>query len=182
MKINIGDLCKPVEEMTPHEKHLTKIVCDTLRRNEMSNENVWKGGKDDANKEPFHKLDERVVRELYRITTDCAWAKTFQDIYIYEKPDISEGQLAVSYGLAQKMKAVLDVLKFGAEKYKWDSWKQVDNAMQRYMGAFLRHCQHNLNELDEESGLPHGWHALCNLYFLTYFELKEMEEPCNSKL
>jgi len=138
----------------------------------MSNKKVFAGGKDDANKEPFHKLDERVVRELMFPKTN--WGEVFCNICgkIYK---LSSHMDDVAFGL----QAVLEVLKFGAKKYEWDSWKNVDDAQNRYMGALLRH--YLKRGIDEESGFSHEWHALCNLYFLTYFELKEMEEPCNSK-
>lgn len=55
---------------------------------------------------------------------------------------------------------------FGAKKYSDRGWKQVDNAVERYLSAMLRHYLNYKNgeELDSESGLPHlshmAWNAL----------------------
>lgn len=65
------------------------------------------------------------------------------------------------------------VLTFGAEKYSAESWKKV-TPKSRYYAALMRHVIAQLkheNEggeglaLDEESGLPHLDHAMCNLVF-----------------
>lgn len=64
------------------------------------------------------------------------------------------------------------VREFGIKKYKdINSWKKVEP--KRYKDALLRHLikwLENENEVDEESGLPHYWHFLCNASFLAYFE------------
>lgn len=55
---------------------------------------------------------------------------------------------------------------FGAKKYSDRGWKSVDNAVERYLNAMLRHYLNYKNgeELDSESGLPHlshmAWNAL----------------------
>ncbi len=71
------------------------------------------------------------------------------------------------------MKGIADVLEYGLEKYgAKNSWKTIENPVERYTGAFHRHfIAHNNGVLfDDESGLPHLSHAMCNLYFLSYFE------------
>jgi len=71
---------------------------------------------------------------------------------------------------------VEEVLQFGAKKYTPNSWQTVEDAEKRYWSAFVRHnaCRdgYMYDELaDEESDLPHSWHALCNLMFLLWFEI-----------
>lgn len=63
--------------------------------------------------------------------------------------------------------AINAVLKYGAKKYKPNNWRKVDN-INRYWDALMRHCQAiELGEVnDQESGLPHTDHALCNIAFL----------------
>lgn len=68
--------------------------------------------------------------------------------------------------------AVAAVRAFGITKYpERDSWKKVEK--ERYKDALLRHLMAYLddeNSLDDESGLPHLWHAACNIAFLTELE------------
>lgn len=55
---------------------------------------------------------------------------------------------------------------FGAKKYTDNGWQEVDNGIERYLNAMLRHYLNYKNgeELDPESGLPHlshlSWNAL----------------------
>lgn len=55
---------------------------------------------------------------------------------------------------------------FGAKKYTDNGWQEVDNGIERYLSAMLRHYLNYKNgeELDPESGLPHlshmAWNAL----------------------
>ena len=72
---------------------------------------------------------------------------------------------------AETIEALAKVLGFGAVKYGDDNWK---NGIEYYRiyGAILRHLlAWRKGELfDDESGLPHLYHALCELMFLTYYE------------
>lgn len=64
---------------------------------------------------------------------------------------------------------VTKVLDFGARKYKRDSWRYVPNGKSRYEDALLRHYNSfivNPYSVDEESGLHHLSHMVCNLLFL----------------
>lgn len=77
--------------------------------------------------------------------------------------------------LAPVLKGVVRVLTYGAQKYSRSSWKNVPNAQQRYTDAFYRHMNeyHSGSHVDDESGLPHLFHALCNLMFITWFEIQK---------
>lgn len=69
------------------------------------------------------------------------------------------------------IKALSEVLTYGANKYGDYSWRTVET--DRYIGALLRHMFSYMQDhegIDEESGMPHIWHVLCNAAFLT--ELK----------
>jgi len=68
------------------------------------------------------------------------------------------------------------ILTYGANKYKENSWQNLENAENRYYAAALRHLyDYRLgNSIDSESSLLHIAHAFCNLYFLLYFELKKI--------
>lgn len=74
----------------------------------------------------------------------------------------------------EALEALGAVLTFGAEKYSANSWRQVEK--ERYVSALLRHmCKYmkDPKSVDEESGLPHIWHVLCNAAFLTALEDKQ---------
>lgn len=71
------------------------------------------------------------------------------------------------------IKAVLEVLKFGAEKYSEGNWLNVDNGEDRYRNAGLRHLL-AVEEKDRESGSDHLSHAVTSL--LMELELKLRRE------
>lgn len=64
--------------------------------------------------------------------------------------------------------AIERVRKYGTEKYgSPDNWKRV--SIDRYWEATLRHILAAWNDIlsvDEESGLRHIDHAICNLAFI----------------
>lgn len=66
------------------------------------------------------------------------------------------------------------ILTYGSKKYADDSWQQVDPFTPRYYAALCRHLSAwRLGEgIDPESGLHHLSHALCNLAFLVWKEVK----------
>ena len=76
----------------------------------------------------------------------------------------------LQYGLVPPLalKAVVDVLTFGAEKYEPDNWKHVPDSKRRYFDALQRHvwAWKEGEQLDPESGRHHLAHALCCLMFL----------------
>ena len=68
------------------------------------------------------------------------------------------------------------VLTFGANKYAPNSWQNVDDGLERYRAALLRHTfAIQRGELyDEESGLLHASHAQCCAAFIVELQLKEL--------
>ena len=83
-----------------------------------------------------------------------------------------QGKLRYSLVPPVAIKALAQVLTFGAEKYAPNGWVDVPNAEERYLDALLRHIEaHRSGELlDEESKLSHLSHAITNLAFLLYFD------------
>ncbi len=67
------------------------------------------------------------------------------------------------------------VLTFGAEKYAPNSWQNVEDGLNRYRAALLRHTfAIQRGELyDPESGLLHASHAQCCAAFIV--ELQKLE-------
>ena len=76
----------------------------------------------------------------------------------------------LQYGLLPPLalKATVDVLTFGAEKYEPDNWKVVPDSKRRYFDALQRHvwAWKEGEQIDPESGKHHLAHALCCLMFL----------------
>jgi len=74
--------------------------------------------------------------------------------------------------------AVVAVREFGLTKYPdKDSWKQVSK--ERYNDALLRHLMAYLadpDKKDDESGLPHLWHAAWNIATLLELEKENDHE------
>lgn len=74
------------------------------------------------------------------------------------------------YGLLppKALRATVDVLTFGAQKYEIDNWKYVSDSKRRYFDASQRHlwAWKEGEQNDSESGLHHLAHAICCLMFL----------------
>jgi hypothetical protein len=72
------------------------------------------------------------------------------------------------------IEGIADVLTFGAEKYGANNWKKGNDAenRDRIYAALMRHllAYRKGEHFDEESKLPHLYHAACNIMFLDYFD------------
>lgn len=80
------------------------------------------------------------------------------------------GKLRMELIPTSAMKSLGRVLTFGAKKYSPNSWKKVE--ADRYIGALLRHIVRFMDDplgKDDESGLYHIEHVLCNAAFLNDF-------------
>jgi hypothetical protein len=71
------------------------------------------------------------------------------------------------------LRAVVDVLGYGARKYSPGSWRFVPDARRRYYAAALRHLTTwwEGEQDDSESKLPHLGHAACCVLFLLSLEM-----------
>lgn len=69
---------------------------------------------------------------------------------------------------------VVKVLTFGAAKYEPNNWQNVENGVERYFAALMRHlvAWRGGERLDQESKLPHLGHAMCCLMFIFWLELR----------
>lgn len=80
------------------------------------------------------------------------------------------GKLQWSLVPMKYLRGMVQVLMFGAKKYSPDNWRagmpwsQPYNALLRHMDAW-----HAGEDLDDETGLNHLDHALCELLFLRAF-------------
>lgn len=86
------------------------------------------------------------------------------------------GKLQWSLLPFEELKDVVKVLMLGAKKYSPDNWKKCDD-VKRYKDALMRHVISYVSgdERDEESGLSHLAHAICNCLFLMWFNNQKGE-------
>lgn len=70
------------------------------------------------------------------------------------------------------IEGLTSVLTFGANKYDDNNWKKLDNGINRYYAALLRHIQawRKGESIDEESKRLHLHHAACCLMFILGLE------------
>jgi len=82
----------------------------------------------------------------------------------------------LEYGLLPPLalKAMVEVLTFGAQKYERENWKYVPDSKRRYFDALQRHvwAWKEGEEFDPESGKHHLAHAMCCLAFLYEHDVK----------
>ena len=88
------------------------------------------------------------------------------------------GKLQITLVPTQIIRDIAEVRMYGNKKYgSADNWKQVEPV--RYRDALMRHLLAYIDDpesVDAESGLPHLWHAACNIAFLCEMEVLNDEE------
>lgn len=118
-----------------------------------------------------------VARKLEEVRVENA-RKTYQnsfgkiegvDVEPARKDD--EGKLRWSLLPWRALAKVVEVLEYGAGKYRAHAWAEVESAEDRYKEALLRHvAAYASGELvDPESGKSHLAHVACNALFLLHF-------------
>ena len=90
------------------------------------------------------------------------------DDIVRNEPRSGWSQWLVFTGVDDVLIATEAVLKYGAKKYRANSWQGI--GPDRYKRAFIRHAMASGD--DDESRLPHKWHQICNAVFLAWFELR----------
>ena len=87
-----------------------------------------------------------------------------------------EGKMRVDLVEPDIILGISEVLTYGANKYTAHSWQNVDDGINRYYAAVMRHllAWKNGEKYDKESNFRHLHHAASNLMFLLYHE-KKME-------
>jgi len=84
----------------------------------------------------------------------------------------NEGKLKWSLVPMKALEPLVRVLMFGAKKYDDHNWKkglkytETLESMQRHMNSFADGV-----DKDEESGIEHVGHIMCNAMFLSYMYL-----------
>lgn len=70
---------------------------------------------------------------------------------------------------------IVKVFTYGSKKYDANNWKELEDPIERYYAALMRHLvQWRKGEkVDPESGLYHLAQVATNVIFLLWFELKK---------
>lgn len=72
------------------------------------------------------------------------------------------------------LRAAIRVLEFGAKKYGYQNWQQLEQPRVRLYNASMRHLTSwwDGSPIDPDTGESHLAHAMCCLLFLLWFEMK----------
>ena len=72
----------------------------------------------------------------------------------------------------EEIEECVKILTYGAGKYAPNNWRKVEDPIERYYAALMRHLVEwrKCNKIDEESGYNHLSHVLCNIVFLMWFD------------
>ncbi|MHC4648173.1 MAG: dATP/dGTP diphosphohydrolase domain-containing protein [Planctomycetota bacterium] len=75
----------------------------------------------------------------------------------------------------EAIEKIVEIITHGQEKYGENNWKELENPMDRYFAALMRHlvAWKKGERIDKDSGLSHLAHAGCNIFFLMWFEEQE---------
>jgi len=102
------------------------------------------------------------------------------DVLNNQEAKADEGKLQLTLVPLEIIRSIAKIRMFGVKKYHDpENWKRVEK--ERYKDALLRHLLMYLEDpssIDEESGLPHLYHASCNMAFLE--EMEKMDGTFNS--
>ena len=93
---------------------------------------------------------------------------------------IKHDQNKIRYDLVppRALEGLAKVLTFGANKYTPNGWKSVDK--DRYIAAAMRHFEaYRKGEVnDVESGLPHMYHVMCCITFISELDYYNIDKKC----
>ena len=113
------------------------------------------------------KIDASEARAVIEQRINELEAEYFQA----EGVKFDSGKRRVDLVPTEAINALADILTAGAVKYgahnwrKGMDWSRVYGAAQRHLLAFW-----GGDDIDDESGMPHLWHALTNIAFLVSYQ------------
>jgi len=121
----------------------------------------------------------KVMLEKDRLVSEAPYHPGYEDASVKDIVKASQttttggrkfdgGKLQFSLLPTNALKATVEILTFGAEKYEPDNWKKVPDAKRRYYDALQRHlwAWKSGEQNDQETGKNHLAHAMCCLMFL----------------
>lgn len=174
MKFQVGDKVRLVKTISDHRAEIGDVF--TVRSTEK--ESVWIFPEGDKNDGWLPSRFELVTEG--KVTEPGGGMKFDADKVDYR--DLLDSLLI---GCIDGIRGVVAVLRFGAKKYKPNSWQVLQDAEARYTKALLRHLvdiqahgllHRDVNEQGEadanHSGLLSIYHVCCDAMFLAYFATK----------
>lgn len=77
----------------------------------------------------------------------------------------------------EEVEQIVAVMSMGSVKYGDNNWQQLDNGIERYYAALMRHlvAWRKGEDTDKESGLSHLAHCATNIIFLMYLEAHKID-------
>ena len=96
---------------------------------------------------------------------------------IIEGKHFDEGKLRVDLIPPEALEALAEVLSYGSKKYGDKNWEKGIHYTRLY-GSILRHLISwaKGEDIDDESKLPHIYHAFCDIMFLVTYTKRNMKE------
>jgi hypothetical protein len=101
--------------------------------------------------------------------------KLFDDIYKNKVIGrFNQGKMQWTMMDFKSMEPMIQVLMYGAKKYDRDNWKKACPKKLDLLDSLERHFIGLVagESVDQESGLPHIGHLMCNAMFYSYWEQK----------
>ena len=98
------------------------------------------------------------------------YLKKYYKKFEFSKKGLKYDQYKTRFDLlpVEPIEEVANILTYGANKYKPNSWRGVEDGIERYYSALMRHlvAWRKGEDLDKESDKRHLAHAMCNILFL----------------
>lgn len=81
------------------------------------------------------------------------------------------------------LQEVVEVLTAGANEHGKNNWQNLKRAKSRFFSALMRHLveYREGNKIDTDTGKSHLAHAVCNILFLMWFEIKSSKNQRSRK-
>ena len=124
------------------------------------------------------------LEQLYAMLSDAVDHNDAEGMAKYRKMieeqsiKADDGKLRLTLVPLEAIEAIATVREYGVKKYgERESWRKVD--AQRYRDAAFRHWIAYLRDpkgVDDESGIKHLWHCICNLAFLVTLEMEKEDD------
>lgn len=140
------------ESMT--RKELYKIVNEKAHKHRFKEWLEEQMDKPEFNTHPYHGQVTEVGKDPNGIDQHAPGAK------------LDEGKDRMELLPLEALREIAGLMTFGADKYTDNGWRHVENGIDRYKGALLRHLQgEEVRVFDDETGFMEATAVACNALF-----------------
>ena len=132
--------------------------------------------------EKLNELEEKATKAIDKMQGKIL-SKRIQNNLKIEGLKLDQGKSRYDLLPFGAVDQLVRVLTYGAEKYAPNNWRLVENPIERYKAATLRHLSLYMQgeEVDKESGISHLAHAATNVIFLMEFEKEKFDMKLNEQ-